>query len=201
MDVAIIDYGLGNVASLQKALKYIGKSSIITKDKDQINKSKCIFLPGVGSFGVGMENLRANNLIEVLNEEVIELKKPFFGICLGMQLLAQKGYESGLVDGLGWIDAEVVKIKTVGLKVPHMGWNSLIDCKSILAPYENKDFYFVHSFHMKTNDYNTVVAKVEYDSNLTSAIQRGNIFATQFHPEKSQKVGLQLLESFFQYYD
>jgi glutamine amidotransferase len=201
MDVAIIDYGLGNVASLQKALKYIGKSSVITKDKNQIHKSKCIFLPGVGSFGAGMENLRANNLIEVLNQEVMELKKPFFGICLGMQLLAQKGYESGLVDGLGWIDAEVVKIKTVGLKVPHMGWNSLIDCKSILAPYENKDFYFVHSFHMKTNDYNTVVAKVEYDSNLTSAIQRGNIFATQFHPEKSQKVGLQLLESFFQYYD
>ena len=201
MDVAIIDYGLGNVASLQKALKYIGKSSIITKDKDQIHKSKCIFLPGVGSFGAGMENLRANNLIEVLNQEVIELKKPFFGICLGMQLLAQKGYESGLVDGLGWIDAEVVKIKTVGLKVPHMGWNSLIDCKSILAPYENKDFYFVHSFHMKTNDHNSVLAKVEYDSNLTSAIQRGNIFATQFHPEKSQKVGLQLLETFFHYYD
>lgn len=201
MDVAIIDYGLGNVASLQKALKYIGKSSIITKDPDVINNAKSIFLPGVGSFGAGMQNLRVNNLIQVLNKEVLDLKKPFFGICLGMQLLAQKGHENGLINGLGWIDAEVVKIESVGLKVPHMGWNNLNDCKSLLIPFENEDFYFVHSYHMETNENDCVISKVEYGLNLTSAIQRGNIFATQFHPEKSQKAGLALLDTFFNYYD
>jgi glutamine amidotransferase len=201
MDVAIIDYGLGNVASLQKALKYIGKSSIITKDQDIIHSAKCIFLPGVGSFGAGMENLRANNLIQALNKEVLDFKKPFFGICLGMQLLAQKGHENGLISGLGWIDAEVVKIESVGLKVPHMGWNNLSDCKSLLSSFENEDFYFVHSYHMKTNENDCVISNVEYGFNLTSAIQRGNIFATQFHPEKSQKVGLALLDTFFNYYD
>ena len=201
MDVAIIDYGLGNVESLQKALKHIGKSCIITKDKNQIYKSDHIFLPGVGSFAAGMDNLRANNLIEVLHQEVIERKKPFFGICLGMQLLAQKGQEGGEVDGLGWIEAEVVRINPIDLKVPHMGWNNIIECKSILTPFENKDFYFVHSFHMKTKDNNTTVSKVEYGASLTSAIMRDNIFATQFHPEKSQNVGLGLLESFFQFYD
>ena len=201
MDVAIIDYGLGNVESLQKALKHIGKTCIITKDKEQIYKSSHIFLPGVGSFAAGMDNLNSNNLTEVLQQEVIERKKPFFGICLGMQLLAQKGHEGGEVDGLGWIDAEVIKIKTVGLKIPHMGWNNIIECKSILSPFENKDFYFVHSFHMKMKNENMVVSKVEYGDILTSAIKRDNIFATQFHPEKSQKAGLELLESYFQFYD
>ena len=201
MDVAIIDYGLGNVASLQKVLKHIGKSSIITDDKDLIHASKYIFLPGVGSYDAGMKNLRERNLITTLQNEVIELKKPIFGICLGMQILAKKGYENQITDGLGWLDAEVIKIKTKDLIVPHMGWNNLINCKSILTPFEGKDFYFVHSYHMKINDYDAVVSNVEYGSLITASIQKENIFATQFHPEKSQDAGIELLESFFRFYD
>jgi glutamine amidotransferase len=201
MEVAIIDYGLGNVASLQKAIKYLGKSSVITNDKDIIRNSKFIFLPGVGSFGAGMKNLRELNLIEVLNSEVIESKKPFFGICLGMQLIAKKGHENGIEDGLGWIDAEAVKIETNDLIVPHMGWNNLIDCKSIFTPFLNKDFYFVHSYHLQMAETNSVASKVEYGEHLTAAIHQGNIVATQFHPEKSQKAGLQLIDSFFNFYD
>lgn len=201
MEVAIIDYGLGNVASLQKALKHIGKSSVITDDKDTIHTSKFIFLPGVGSFDAGIKNLRERNLIAILQSEVIELKKPFFGICLGMQILARRGYENQMTDGLGWLDGEVIKITTNDLKVPHMGWNNLINCKSILSPFEGKDFYFVHSYHMKMESNDAVVSNVEYGSKITAAIQKENIFATQFHPEKSQDAGIELLESFFKYYD
>lgn len=201
MGVAIIDYGLGNVASLQKALKFIGKKSIITNEVETIQKSNYIFLPGVGSFGAGMKNLRELNLIELLKKEVIELKKPFFGICLGMQLLANKGYENGLDDGLGWLDAEAVKIESEDMIVPHMGWNDLINCKSILEPFQNRDFYFVHSYHLKMNDSNLISANVEYGVQLTAAIQKENIFATQFHPEKSQNAGLDLLESYFNNFD
>jgi len=201
MDVAIIDYGLGNVASLQKIINYLGRTSEITNDAEIIRKAKFIFLPGVGSFGEGMKNLKKFNLIDVLNEEVLINKMPFFGICLGMQLLARKGFESGENDGLGWIEGEVVKIEHEGLYVPHLGWNNLKNCKSIFESFEDKDFYFIHSYHLVLDNINDLCATVDYGKELTAAIKVENIFATQFHPEKSQTEGLELLESFFKYYD
>jgi glutamine amidotransferase len=201
MDVAIIDYGLGNVASLLKSLQYIGKSAIITNDIAEIQRAKSIFLPGVGSFGEGMRNLKNLNLIDLLNKEVVIKKKPFFGICLGMQLLAERGFESGDTLGLGWIKGDVIKIETEELYVPHLGWNNLTNCSSILKPFQGKDFYFIHSYHLSLKNEIDLIATVEYGNSFTAAIQSQNIFATQFHPEKSQTEGLELLKSFFSYYD
>lgn len=200
--IVVIDYNMGNLRSVQKAFEKVGCDAIITNDHDIIKKSNKIVLPGVGSFKDGMKHLEELGLINVLNEEVIKNKKPFLGVCLGMQLIANKSYENGETNGLGWIDAEVVKFDfremTKKLKIPHVGWNNVLYYNDN-ALYEgvpnNRDFYFVHSYHFRTNE-DIVTSITDYGFDFVSSVQKDNISAFQFHPEKSQTVGLKILENF-----
>lgn len=196
--IAIVDYGMGNVASVQKALNFLSLQSIITNDHKLIAESNYIVLPGVGSFKQGMANLKEHKLDELLTKLVINEKKNFLGICLGMQLIAEYGNEPDRCKGLGWIKGEVKKIDAPHLRIPHMGWND-IEIKN--ATYFNgitsNDFYFIHSYHFEVTDTNDISSYVNYGDKLVSSIQHENMFATQFHPEKSQDSGLQLLRNYF----
>lgn len=197
MKVAIIDYGMGNVASVQKAFTHLKCDSVITNKKDEIESATHIVLPGVGSFKQGMDNLKNSGLNNLLYECVIERKKSFLGICLGMQLLAVRGTEPSLCDGLGWIKGEVCKIQETSLMIPHLGWNQIeVKKNRILASFNEKDFYFIHSYHFKTTEEEDVIARVTYGNTYVAAIQKLNILAVQFHPEKSQKNGIDLLQNF-----
>ena len=200
--VVIIDYKMGNLRSVQKAFEKVGCSAIITDNYELIKKADKIVLPGVGAFKDGMKHLKELGLIELLNEEIIVKKKPFLGICLGMQLIAKRSYENGKTDGLGWIDAEVIKFdftdREKALKVPHVGWNDVTyKNKNILLNgiVDKSDFYFVHSYYFSTQE-NVVSSTTNYGFNFVSSVQKDNIFAFQFHPEKSQIVGLKILENF-----
>lgn len=196
--IAIVDYGMGNVASVQKALNFLSLQSIITNDHKLIAESNYIVLPGVGSFKQGMANLKEHKLDELLTHLVVNEKKNFLGICLGMQLIAEYGNEPERCKGLGWIKGEVKKIDAPHLRIPHMGWND-IEIKN--ATYFNgiisNDFYFIHSYHFEVTDTNDISSYVNYGDKLVSSIQHENMFATQFHPEKSQDSGLQLLRNYF----
>ena len=201
MKVAIINYGMGNVASVDKAIKYLGFESIITNDPIEIQQATYIILPGVGAFAQGMENLNKLGLVEILNEQVINNKKPFLGICLGMQLIASRGFETNLTSGLDWIKGDVIKIIETEKSIPHLGWNEITVTKnSIIKDFNKKDFYFIHSFHFNVFKRDDIAATVNYGNDYVAAIQKDNIFATQFHPEKSQTSGLELIKSFFNYY-
>jgi glutamine amidotransferase len=201
MQGAIIDYGMGNVASVEKALTFLGIPSKITRDQSDIASADFIILPGVGAFNQGMQNLRESGLIEVLNLEVMDKKKPFMGICLGMQLIADRGYEPSSCKGLGWIQGEVIKIKEPGKSIPHLGWNEISAReKSIMSKFDNKDFYFIHSYHFDVKDPSRIMATVNYGKDYVAVVQKDNIFATQFHPEKSQTIGLALIKNFFEFY-
>lgn len=196
--VAIIDYGMGNVVSVQKALNKIGIDSIITADKAEINKCSHIILPGVGSFNRAMENLHAKNLVTILREEVKRNKKPFLGICLGMQLLADHGYEDGETEGLGFIEGSVKEIPSYDLPIPHIGWNEVtIKSNKYFENVQDHNFYFVHSYYLDAKNESDIAATVTYGCELTAAVQKDNIFGTQFHPEKSQEEGITVLKSFF----
>ena len=196
--VAIIDYGMGNVASVQKALNFLDIKSVITADHEVIRNAESILLPGVGSFSQGMQNLRERGLVDLLNEQVIEKQKPFIGICLGMQLIMQRGNEPEECLGLGWIAGEVMKFELLELNVPHMGWNNiLIRNNTYFKDCQTKDFYFIHSYHVVPKNNEDIAATVEYGFDVVASIQRKNIFATQFHPEKSQSAGLSILKTFF----
>ncbi len=202
--VVIVDYGLGNLFSVKKAFEHAGADVKITSGAEEIRAADRIVLPGVGAFGDGMEFLRAKGLDRVLTGEILGKKKPFFGICLGLQLLAEKGVEYGDHRGLEWIRGTVVKLTAAsqGLKVPHIGWNTVTIAREtpLLAGLkEPKDFYFVHSFHLECADESDLVATADYGGPVTAAIQRGNVFATQFHPEKSQENGLKLIENFLRW--
>ena len=201
MSVAIIDYGMGNVASVQKAFLSIGVSAIITCDKSEIQNSKYIVLPGVGAFKQGMDNLRKANLIDLLNHEILISNKPFLGICLGMQLIAEKGTEVEDCEGLGWIKGDVIRINEQNLRIPHLGWNEISSKNdSIIQDFDKQDFYFIHSFHFNVLEKNEIAATVEYGNNYVAAIQKDNILAVQFHPEKSQNAGVNLLKKFIEHY-
>lgn len=200
--IVIIDYNMGNLRSVQKAFERVGADAIISNNHEVIKKASKIVLPGVGSFKDGMENLDKLDLITILNEEVISKKKPFLGICLGMQLLSKKGYENGETKGLSWVDAEVIKFDFTNyekkLKIPHVGWNNVkYKNKNQLFDniLDNSDFYFVHSYYFNTVE-NVITSSTDYGFDFTSSIQKDNIYAFQFHPEKSQNVGLKLLENF-----
>ena len=196
--VAIIDYGMGNVASVQKALSFLNIKSVITQEHDVIKNSSVILLPGVGSFAQGMENLNQRNLVDLLNEEVVIKQKPFLGICLGMQLIMERGNEPYECKGLGWIEGEVKKFELLDLNIPHMGWNNIqVLNNKYFNNLENSDFYFIHSYHVKTTNDRDIAATVNYGFNVIASLQKDNIFATQFHPEKSQTAGLSLLKTFF----
>lgn len=195
--VAIIDYGMGNLASVQKALSFLNIDSMITNDQMLIKEASHIILPGVGSFEQGMINLKKLNLIEVLDREVIINKKPFFGICLGMQLIMENGNEPKPCKGLGWIKGDVELINNKELPVPHLGWNRVYNNNSKYGEDKLIDnFYFIHSYHVVPKE-NVIETYVDYEFPMVASIFTENIFATQFHPEKSQKAGLQLLKNYF----
>ena len=186
--VLIIDYKMGNVASVQKAFQKIGAGVLISNKKIDINQSEYLVLPGVGAFGDGIKNLVALSLVEIIEKKVFHDKIPFLGICLGMQLLAQKGYEFGTHQGLGWIDGRVIKMEVPkNIRLPHIGWNN-IEAKEdvLLQNILDSNFYFDHSYHLQCEDPSMVVAQCNYGIPFTAAIHKDNIFGTQFHPEKSQ---------------
>ena len=200
--IGIVSYGLGNISAFSNIYKSLDIPYKIISSKDELMGVKKIILPGVGAFKDGMKHLEELGLIELLNKEVISNKKPFLGICLGMQLLGKKSYENGETKGLGWIDAEVIKFdfseEEIKLKIPHVGWNN--------TSYENKndlyenvlnnsDFYFVHSYHFETKE-NVTTSVTDYGIKFVSSIQKNNIYAFQFHPEKSQESGLEILKNF-----
>ena len=200
--IVIIDYNMGNLRSVQKAFEKMGCNALISNNHKIIEDADKIVLPGVGAFKDGMKHLNELGLIELLNKEVLVNKKPFLGICLGMQLIANKSYENEETDGLGWIDAEVTQFDftkhTKTLKVPHVGWNDVsYRKKNILfnGIPDKSDFYFVHSYYFSTQE-DVVSSMTDYGFDFISSIEKDNIFAFQFHPEKSQGVGLKILENF-----
>ncbi len=199
--LAIIDYGAGNLRSVQKACQLLGADAVITSDANVIEEADHVILPGVGAFGDCMKRLHQSNLTDVVRRNA-KSGKPFLGICLGMQLLFESSEETPGVDGLGIFQGEIVKIpKQEGYKIPHMGWNSLHFPKEtplFAGLPENPFVYFVHSFYAKPKDTSIVAATTSYCGELTVALQQGNIFATQFHPEKSGDVGLAILKNFIE---
>jgi glutamine amidotransferase len=211
MSIAIIDYGSGNLRSAAKALEVANKNLnanpkiVITSDPEVIRKSSKIILPGQGSFRdcfLGIKKI--NGLVDTLNDFVLVQKKPIFGICIGMQLFAKIGYESKETKGFGWIDGIVKKINNINktLKLPHMGWNQIEYKKdfSLFSGIENQShMYFVHSYEFLTKQKDCIVATTNYGNSIISAVAKDNIFGTQFHPEKSQKNGLKLLENFLKW--
>lgn len=199
--IVIIDYGMGNLNSIKRKLTLLNVDSIISSNINNITKADKIILPGVGHYGKAMENLQNLNLIEALNEEVLIKKKPILGICLGMQLMAKKS-EEGKAFGLGWFDAEVIKLKVndpLKHKIPHIGWNQVKILKESLLMRDIKnlsEFYFVHSFHFKSNNPEDKLNETEFEQTFTSAVEKENIFGVQYHPEKSHDVGELLLKNF-----
>lgn len=199
--IAIIDYDMGNKHSVFNAFDYLGIDAVVTRDAEVIKQADRIVLPGVGAFGQSMENLRDMGLEAVLREAVFHDKKPFMGICLGMQVLAQVGLEKGTFKGLGWIEGTVRFLgdRCAPLKVPHVGWNEIVpspDIPMFKGLRKDKNFYFVHSYYFDVEHEEQVAATCEYGFSFPCAVLKDNVFATQFHPEKSQKNGLIVLENF-----
>jgi glutamine amidotransferase len=203
MTTVIVDYGSGNLRSAAKAFERASNGGAIevTGDAAALARATRIVLPGVGSFGDCIAGLRAlPGMVEALEENVIARGKPFLGICVGMQLMATRGLEHGLHQGLGWIAGEVRAIDGAGLKVPHMGWNDLrlkAPSHPLFAGIDTGDHaYFVHSYHMVPEQPSNVLAEVDYGGAIVAAVGRDNIVGTQFHPEKSQALGLRLIANF-----
>jgi len=205
MNVAIIDYNSGNISSVTNSLKQVADDKVkiqLTTDLKKILSSDKIVLPGQGSFKSCVEALKKiNGLIDTLNEFVIIKKKPIFGICVGLQMFAEIGHEEMETEGLGWIPGKVVKIdnKNGKFKLPHIGWNQINiikDSKMFKGIDENSHMYFVHSFEIIPDDKNVILATANYSSNIVCSIEKENIFGTQFHPEKSDKNGLKILNNF-----
>jgi glutamine amidotransferase len=214
MTVAVIDYGSGNLHSAAKALERAARESdmktriVVTNDPDDVRRAERIVLPGVGAFADCKQGLDAvSGMVAALNEAVLKKGKPFFGICVGMQLLAERGLEHGVYNGLGWIKGEVDRIapSDPSLKIPHMGWNTLRMKRkhALLEDLELGDrgehAYFVHSYHFKPKDDADLVAEADYAGSITAMVARDNIAGSQFHPEKSQKLGLKLLANFLRW--
>lgn len=196
--IAVIDYDAGNIKSVEKALLLLGQEVVITKDRDTILKADKVILPGVGAFGDAMTNLRERGLDKVIHE-VVAREIPFLGICLGLQLLFERSDESPGVKGLGVLKGEILRIPDQeGLKIPHMGWNSLKlrgDGRLFRGVPEQSYVYFVHSYYLKAEE-DIVTARTEYGVSIDASVEKGNLFACQFHPEKSSEAGLKILENF-----
>lgn len=197
--IAIIDYDAGNIKSVEKALAALGEQPIITRKREQILHADKVILPGVGAFGDAMENLKKYGLVQVIHE-VVERQIPLLGICLGLQLLFERSEETVGVEGLGVLKGEIVRLPdTEGLKIPHMGWNSLTyphKGRLFRNVPENSYVYFVHSYYLKAEEEQIVTAVSEYGTTIHASVEAGNVFGCQFHPEKSSDVGLQILKNF-----
>mgnify|MGYP001281519794 CR=1 FL=1 len=195
--VCILDYGSGNVASVKNLLDHLKFKNVISNKIEIIKKSTHIILPGVGAFGAVMKKIKKNIPLKILENEVLIKNKPFLGVCVGMQLLADKSEEFGNHKGFGWIKGSIKKIRSN--KLPHIGWNDIIVKKNsqILNNLEDyKDFYFVNSFYFDSKEKENVVAETKYGHNFCSIIQKKNIIGVQFHPEKSQKAGQVIIKNF-----
>lgn len=197
--IAVIDYGAGNLHSVCNALEYLQESWTVTRDSDKIHRADRIILPGVGAFGDAMKNLRGAGVEQVI-KEVIREGKPFLGICLGLHLLFEESEESPGVPGLGILKGKIEKIPMhEGIKIPHMGWNDILlkrDSRILGTEEETPYMYFVHSYYMRPEDPSVVSAAVQYGEMLDIAVERDNLFAVQFHPEKSGRAGLRILKRF-----
>ena len=197
--IAMIDYDAGNIKSVEKVLQKLGAEVVITKDADTILQADKVILPGVGSFGDAMANLKKYGLDEVIHK-VVDKGTPFFGICLGLQLLFERSDETPGVEGLGILKGEILRIPDEeGLKIPHMGWNSLHlqnQGRLFQGLPENSYVYFVHSYYLKAEEESIVKATTEYGVHIHASVEKDNVFACQFHPEKSSDVGLQIVKNF-----
>ncbi len=194
--IAIIDYGAGNIFSVKNALDYLGLAGELTSDPEAIRKADALILPGVGAFPSAMQMLHDSGLTNIIQEEAH--KKPFLGICLGMQLIFEKGYEFEECNGLGLIPGKVEKIVAPDMVIPHMGWNklSLRSSSPLLQQAEAEYVYFVHSFHVEPQQQELITAVCDYGMEITAAVGSGSVQAFQFHPEKSSRAGLGLLRAF-----
>ncbi|MEZ5357623.1 MAG: imidazole glycerol phosphate synthase subunit HisH [Candidatus Zixiibacteriota bacterium] len=200
-EVLIVDYGMCNLDSIGRAVEECGGRPIISDNPKDLTSATHIILPGVGAFPDGMKNINELGFKKALDQQVLNRGIPFLGICLGMQLMARKGHEGGEMDGLGWIDGEVRRLQPKGedSRIPHIAWNEVYPQQEspLFEQIEpGKDFYFVHSYVIECDDESQVLATTPYAGGFTSAVCKGNIFGVQFHPEKSQKAGFQLIRNF-----
>ena len=195
--IAVID--AGNLKSVEKALVFLGETPVITRDKEQLLAADKVILPGVGAFGDAMERLHQYGLVDVI-KEIVKKETPFLGICLGLQLMFESSEESPGIEGLGLLPGKILKIpETPGMKVPHMGWNSLKvrpDSRLFQGIPDGSYVYFVHSYYLKAEEEDIVAATTEYGIHIHGAVEKKNLFACQFHPEKSSQTGLKILENF-----
>lgn len=201
MAIVILDYGMGNLGSIQNMLQYLGEDAVITSELSVIEKAEKLILPGVGAFDAGMGQLESSGLKNLLIEKVINQSIPILGICLGMQLMTQ-GSEEGTSNGLGWLDAHAYKFdfsQDTGLRVPHMGWNTIDITQNhpLVADLDEEPrYYFVHSYYVKSNDEHEVIANAHHGHPFAAIMSKGNIMGCQFHPEKSHRFGMMLLKNF-----
>ncbi len=201
MNIAIVDYGMANLRSVQKAFETVGHEAVIVSRADEIERADRVVLPGVGAFADAVATLRQRNLAQAILRH-IQLDRPFLGICLGLQMLFEKGYEDGAHDGLGVLPGACIRFdvdSVFGLKVPHMGWNQLRlvnPCPLYRGLPDDVNVYFVHGYHVVPQDPGVVATTTDYGRPFVSSVCRANLVATQFHPEKSQKVGMKILENF-----
>lgn len=197
--IAVIDYDAGNIKSVEKALKHLGEEVVVTGDAETLLSADHVILPGVGSFGDAMEHLQQLGLVPVIHQ-IVEKKIPLLGICLGLQVLFESSEESPGVSGLGILKGKICRIpKTEGLKIPHMGWNALHFPKEgkLFSGIEEGSFvYFVHSYYLSAKEEEIVTAVTDYGTQIHASVEQGNVFACQFHPEKSSETGLQILRNF-----
>jgi imidazole glycerol-phosphate synthase subunit HisH len=202
--IGVIDYGMGNLLSVCHALEMVGATAKICKSPEDLRDAERIVLPGVGAFRDCIHNLQARGFFEALGEAVFSQGKPILGICLGMQVMARRSFENGEYPGLGWIAADVVRLhpQDDALRVPHIGWNDVAyrpDSPLFKNLPSAPDFYFVHSYSMRCDNPDDLEATCDYGGTVTAAVRKGNIFATQFHPEKSQSYGLTILNNFLRW--
>jgi glutamine amidotransferase len=199
--VAIVDYGMGNLDSVARAVEECGGEPLLVRTASELGQAGSVILPGVGSFTQGVRNLRVSGMVDALQEYVVERGMPFLGLCLGMQLLATRGEEGGGEAGLGWISGEVARLRPQGEdeRIPHVGWNEVV-CERespLFAGLDGRrDFYFVHSYTLACEEEGDVLATTPYGGGFTSAVERGHVRGLQFHPEKSQRAGFQVLRNF-----